>query len=439
MNKLLLIIVTSLWVVSIHMNAQAPSAKINNTWYEYDKMLNDRKGMDIHIDFNVNNMKGQEVKASVIFYDYNKEGLKNPYAENKYLLRGNTLCAQHTVTATYTSSHWKDLCIFMPYDQFPHGNGKNTYYYKVYVYGNGKWLPGNSDYKQISITWGGQNQQTSSMKTNQYKRHVVKTWSSNVGAGSSSIVSNYTKYSDGIVEEERHQSCLRYTLCSFCSGMGCYACQGTGQMRCPTCNGVGYTISKRQYLDLMETYSNGREGIIVSYFYMTGASFHQGTRTLYSTKQLQDCGTYWKFGHVTLSKDLQTLTYLNKKYHKCTSQEYQRLYGDEIKRSNDNYYKALGTVSQNNNGSVGSYGSSNNNGSSVTQSRPCSICYGSGWVPLSLATLVTHENSTECNLSFYGSHVCQIVQCNTCRQSHCNHLKHTRCKSCNGTGKEKIY
>ena len=116
------------------MNAQAPSAKINNTWYEYDKMLNDRKGMDIHIDFNVNNMKGQEVKASVIFYDYNKEGLKNPYAEKKYLLKGNTLCVQHIVTATYTSSHWKDLCIFMPYDQFPHGNGKNTYYYNNSYY-----------------------------------------------------------------------------------------------------------------------------------------------------------------------------------------------------------------------------------------------------------------------------------------------------------------
>lgn len=437
-NSLLQICLTILMFLGA-TDAYGGSATVNKVWLEHGSMKNGEKGMTIHVDFNVIGLKGKTINVIAYFYDSNKKKLTGGIGS--YKATDGQVCSSDTDKPIYDNSHWSDFDIFIPYSALPLKSGEHDYYIQVSVYdkNSGTFIDNNNKYVKFSGTGNGKGRNVNNANEMVVKRHVVKTWSSTAGVGSSAIVSNFTKYSDGIVEEERQQSCPIYTLCSYCSGMGCYACYGTGRMKCPTCKGVGYTISKSQYLELMEKYSNGREGISVYYFYMTGADFYQGTRKLYSTKQLQDCGTYWKFGQVSITKNLQTLTYLNKQYHKCTDEEYKRLYGDEIKRSTDNYYKALETVRQNNNGSVGGYGSSGNNGSSEAQTRSCSICYGSGWVPLSLGRLVTYENSTDCNLSFYGDHTCHIVQCNTCRQSHCDRLNHRRCKSCNGTGKEKVY
>ncbi|MBO6187189.1 MAG: LysM peptidoglycan-binding domain-containing protein [Prevotella sp.] len=84
----------------------------------------------------------------------------------------------------------------------------------------------------------------------------------------------------------------------------------------------------------------------------------------------------------------------------------------------------------------------NNNilGPSVeNKTKTCSSCYGSGYVPLSLGGIQTYENSTSCNLSTWGDHVCKLEQCSICKKTHCIRLHHRECSRCKGTGREKVY
>lgn len=73
------------------------------------------------------------------------------------------------------------------------------------------------------------------------------------------------------------------------------------------------------------------------------------------------------------------------------------------------------------------------------RTKTCSSCYGSGYVPLSLGGIQTYENSTSCNLSTWGDHVCKLEQCSICKKTHCIRLHHRECSRCKGTGREKVY
>lgn len=85
-----------------------PSATINNLWVDYNVFNGYVKGMKIHINLNVENMKGRTVKFCVFFY----------LADNTTKLVGmwgNHISASVTSVSNSDNIRWDDWWIFVPY------------------------------------------------------------------------------------------------------------------------------------------------------------------------------------------------------------------------------------------------------------------------------------------------------------------------------------
>ena len=383
--------ILSLLMLGSNIFAQTPSAKINKTWIKNGVERNGVKGLEIHADFNVYNMKGKEIELFSFFYDVNKQFLNNPNAANDYLFKGdsgNHLCAKKSAKATYVDSHWNDMCVFIPYNQFPSRSGKKDYYYCVYINGIGNgWLAGDSGYKDFYISW---NNQSNNTRTSQNQRRVIKTENETYGYNGQV---KRTRYSDGMVIEEHRSPCVgeKSYPCRVCHGAKkeiihgtygsfyntCRTCLGNGFIKCSLCNGTGYTTNRIKYLDINEYYSNGKIALHLASCYLLGNTLYQGDLILYDSKQLEDGGTYWKLGSLIVSKDKQTLTYQNVTYRRCSSQEYQRLSGSLSQRSNQNYTPTVPSTVN----SGGYNAGSNTYDSSTTPPKNCSSCNGTGWWP----------------------------------------------------------
>lgn len=431
--------ILSLLMLGSNIFAQTPSAKINKTWIKNGVERNGVKGLEIHADFNVYNMKGKEIELFSFFYDVNKQFLNNPNAANDYLFKGdsgNHLCAKKSAKATYVDSHWNDMCVFIPYNQFPSRSGKKDYYYCVYINGIGNgWLAGDSGYKDFYISW---NNQSNNTRTSQNQRRVVKTENETYGYNGQV---KRTRYSDGMVIEEHRSPCRKGWRCEVCNESGqeiiyetygsfvtpCRTCLGNGFIKCSLCNGTGYTTNRIKYLDINEYYSNGKIALHLSSREFGGNTLYQGDLILYDSKQLEDGGTYWKLGSLIVSKDKQTLTYQNVTYRRCSSQEYQRLSGSLSQRSNQNYTPTVPSTV--NNGNI------DNIPMRTRQPRDCSRCRGTGRVPFPVDKYGRpHKNSTFCYNT--ENHTCSLVDCQECKKNHCVDIRHVHCDWCSNG---KIY
>lgn len=88
--------------------SSGPTATINNLWVKHNVFNGMTKGIRIHINLDVNGMKGRTVKYCVFFYkENNQTKLVNIY--------GNHISASSTGTPNYDNSNWSDWWIFVPY------------------------------------------------------------------------------------------------------------------------------------------------------------------------------------------------------------------------------------------------------------------------------------------------------------------------------------
>lgn len=84
-----------------------PTANIKNMWVEHNVFNNGTKGMKVHINLDVNGMKGQTVKYCLFFYKKdNTTKLVNSY--------GSHISASATDTSPYDSTNWSDWWLFIP-------------------------------------------------------------------------------------------------------------------------------------------------------------------------------------------------------------------------------------------------------------------------------------------------------------------------------------
>jgi hypothetical protein len=69
----------------------------------------------------------------------------------------------------------------------------------------------------------------------------------------------------------------------------------------------------------------------------------------------------------------------------------------------------------------------------------CMTCNGTTVVPAGYAVVTGKFGSKDCfSKHFDQTHVCDIIMCPTCHQSHCKTLDiHKRCEACEGTGRAK--
>jgi hypothetical protein len=97
-------------------------AILDNLWVDYDITENGKKGMRIHVKFTVYNMK--DVDSYVGFYFEQKNGEKLEGGSTGFRSKGGQLAVYKSIKPAYAEAVYKDLNVFMPYDEFRLGPGK---------------------------------------------------------------------------------------------------------------------------------------------------------------------------------------------------------------------------------------------------------------------------------------------------------------------------
>lgn len=122
--------------------SSGPAATINKLWVDHNVYNGLVKGMKIHIDLNVEGMKGRTVKYCVFFYkEDNQTKLINMY--------GNHISSSATDTSDYENCHWSDWWIFVPYTNiFGAANSNGRFSLDVEIQNaNGKLLKRQENYQ----------------------------------------------------------------------------------------------------------------------------------------------------------------------------------------------------------------------------------------------------------------------------------------------------
>ena len=399
--------------------AQTQSVHVNKTWIK-TAQKNGENGIEFHFDMSVSDKKDNVLGAYVYFYDTAKHPLVNVNARQDYRAGNNSqLCVSKPLKCGYDATRFYDEVFFIPFSQFPYSYEAKNYLYNIRIY-RGKWYPCDDSYYSLTVT-------------NPPKRTVLRTWSKSIPP---SMSVNFTRYNDGWVDETAFMSCN--TMCQKCGGLGkmrypdgmyypCPYCSSTG--KCSSCKGTGWVQTYTDTYFAPEEklfFSNGTSALYLDYkdAHLTTYNFlYQGLVLLIQNTKIVDAGSYYKYGEATLSKDLQTMTYKGTSYKRCDEAEFQRIYGDLIRQSNQ--MQSPVPVS----GGTGGYVGGGNQ-----QPQQCSTCYGTGRVPLAITRYYTRTNSTYCDGYSNGGHVCDVIVCNTCKQNHCKYMQHDYCPKCGGRG-----
>ena len=113
-------------------NTNSASATINSITPEYDVVENDLKGMNIHIDFNIENLKGINCQAVAYFYDSTGKPLTD--TNGKYADNNGGVATYDSFTPGYDSTIYEDFVLFIPYDEFELGSGQYHLEFNIYLY-----------------------------------------------------------------------------------------------------------------------------------------------------------------------------------------------------------------------------------------------------------------------------------------------------------------
>ena len=115
---------------------QKPNVKFDSIWVNHHIRQGERKGMLIHMKFTVYNMKNVNSEV-VIYFRYKDKGPlegENP----EYTDVDGNVAAFKTLKPGYVETVYKDLQVFMPYDELHLDSGRHEVSMQVYLeYGEG--------------------------------------------------------------------------------------------------------------------------------------------------------------------------------------------------------------------------------------------------------------------------------------------------------------
>lgn len=114
----------------------APEAEIIKVWEEENISVDGKNGLNIHLRFNVNYLKG--VRCQAVAYFYSEEGQALKDANNEYKTPAGLVASQVDFTPGYDQATFDDLVISIPYDELHLGGGqqKPKYFVSIIVVGN---------------------------------------------------------------------------------------------------------------------------------------------------------------------------------------------------------------------------------------------------------------------------------------------------------------
>lgn len=98
------------------------SAEFEKIWVDYNVKENGRLGMRIHVKFSVFNMK--DVDSNLTIYFEKADGTKLTTPNKKFSSRDGQVAVSRALKPGFDDTIYKDLEIFMPYDELKLNRGK---------------------------------------------------------------------------------------------------------------------------------------------------------------------------------------------------------------------------------------------------------------------------------------------------------------------------
>ena len=102
--------------------SSAPRAQFEKIWVDYNVRENGRLGMRIHVKFSVYNMKG--VDSQMVVYFEKSDGTKLTTTTKKFASKDGKVAVSRALKPGWDDTVYKDLEVFMPYDELKLGRGK---------------------------------------------------------------------------------------------------------------------------------------------------------------------------------------------------------------------------------------------------------------------------------------------------------------------------
>lgn len=122
-----------------------PEAEITSVTQEHNVTVNGKKGLNIHVKFDISNFKGKDGYVAVYYYDSDKKPITD--TDGNYKTSGNPSYVAHLeeFKPRYDNSTYNDFKLFMPYEQLHQtGTEKRTLYFKIDI-----WDTSGNDNKNI--------------------------------------------------------------------------------------------------------------------------------------------------------------------------------------------------------------------------------------------------------------------------------------------------
>jgi S1-C subfamily serine protease len=118
--------------------AGAAAARIDAVRQEHNFERDGRKGVAIRVTLEVRNAKGVAGEVVAVFQDKDGRPLK---ARNRaYSNAAGEMCTFVRITPGYDATAYKDLILFMPYDEMPTAPGRNEFRFLINVWADRRWV-----------------------------------------------------------------------------------------------------------------------------------------------------------------------------------------------------------------------------------------------------------------------------------------------------------
>jgi len=108
--------------VTNRSKSDQPSAEFEKIWVDYNVRENGRLGMRIHVKFSVYNMK--DVDSQLVVYFEKSDGTKLKSTSREFSSKDGQVAVYRALKPGYDDTIYKDLEVFMPYDELKLGKGK---------------------------------------------------------------------------------------------------------------------------------------------------------------------------------------------------------------------------------------------------------------------------------------------------------------------------
>ena len=127
----------------------SPKAKIHKVWAEHNVMYDGKKCMEIHVKFEVDNMKGKTGRVSAYFYTDSGTALTD--YNSSYRTTSGKVSVGEDFTPSYDNSIWNDFVLYIPNSEL-HITNSGDYKFFVNIWSHNSDDLAESDW--VSFTYG---------------------------------------------------------------------------------------------------------------------------------------------------------------------------------------------------------------------------------------------------------------------------------------------